>query len=148
MRDLQYLYNVANDMMRKFGLWEIIGKKPIDAEELGQLCGGQVSEELRKWSPAKLGELVYHYGRAFGDESEVKKANETPRTAMYQVHCCDWLDEYASGRGLLLRIAVTTVLAAMTDVIKKRFPTGTWMDDHSARQRRGQPVPHASTFGS
>ena len=147
MRDLTHLYNVANDMMGKLGLWEIIDRKLISAEELGELCGGQVSEELRKRSPAKLGELAA-CGRAVGDRSEVQGRGRA-RTCLAAVHPGQaWLNANGSGYGLLLRIATTTVLAAMTDVIEKRFPTGTWIDDYPTPERRKTSVPHASTFQS
>ena len=146
MRDLTYLNNVANDMLNRFDIWETIDRKPIEAEELAELCGGMVSNELRKRAVAKLAELAV-CGRAFGDESEVKEEGQKPRTSMAEVHSCqDRLDHNAGGYGLLLRIATTAVLAAMTDVIKKRFPTGMWIDDHPTPQRRGTPVPHASRY--
>ena len=162
MRDLKYLYNVANQLVGKLKVFDET-QPPVRAEDVPHFFSGAVYAELQKWSSAKLGELAT-YGRELGGE-EAASGKVPYRTSLYQVHNGGWLDKYASGRNLLLSIATTTVLAAMMDVVRNRRPqddfivnppphvkqsaNGGWYTEaHRKPTRDGTPIPHSSRYQS
>lgn len=109
-QNLTYLYNVASQFIGKLGIYDIDpGDTPLP-QWLFDTYGERVYELLRRWSPERLGGLVV-YGEA---------DDQAHRTSLYQVHCSTWLSRHASGEELLRRIAATTVIAAIADVIDRR----------------------------
>jgi hypothetical protein len=72
-----------------------------------------IRKELSRMSPETLGRLSVQ-GKAHGDEN----APAGGKTTLYHVHCGSYLAKYASGRDLLLELALTAVVAEMTDQLE------------------------------
>ena len=77
--------------------------------------GTEVRKELSRMSPETLGRIAVQ-GKARGDEDQPSEG----KTTLYDVHCGSYLGKYESGRNILLELALTAVIAEMTDQLERR----------------------------
>lgn len=107
----QYLYNVARQFIGELHIDDVGDRTGTQlAQWLYDTYRSQLIHRLKRWTPERLGGLVI-YGQGHAGAS---------RTSLYQVHCSGWLNTTASGEELLLQIAVTTIVAAITDLLSKQ----------------------------
>ena len=106
---------------------------------LYEACAGTMRKDIRNMSPARLGTIATQ-----GKRDEVNSKS----TALFQVHGEDWLTILASGRSLLREIALTTLIAAMFDILRAREAEGraTLKDARHTSLERDPPSP-AAGFG-
>lgn len=115
----RYLRGVALSLMGQVG----ISVHHFRDEELRhgsfpQLLWSRFGEKVESlmgntMSAATLGRISA-YGESFG------AAGCSGKTALYDLHCGSWLDKYESGWTLLLKLAATTVVAEMSDILETR----------------------------
>ena len=125
---LQYLYNVARDMMGKTQAWELIARGlPVEAASFRRALRADVEQHLRHWSAERLGVLM-SLGRGAGEvrvypEKAAEEDSETltrfgipHRTSILDAGFHDYVSEQMSGNRLLLSLATLAVVAAMLDL--------------------------------
>lgn len=123
-QNLQYLYNVAGNMIGKTGARNFLAHpvsgnpdRPWDAEKFGSVYAGAVVQTIEQWNPETLGRIAA-FGRGYGTLEHPENAGGgRQRTSMYEIRCYTWLDQYQSGKNLLVQIAASAILAAMYDIL-------------------------------
>jgi hypothetical protein len=124
-QDLSYLYRIASQFINELDVPSWTHQlDSMSAEEYGKNFWKPVADKLKKWKPETLGKIAA-LGRGYGVEDpfedKTAKSGTRRRTSLYEVHCGSWLEPSNSGYNLLVRIATTTVIAAMKDVIDARL---------------------------
>lgn len=124
----EYITGVAKTLIGKLGItWR-------DARRFGESFSAQtlyaqrerdVRREVREMRPDTLGKIAVH-GLSKHDprtERQPKPSGVTDegRTSLYAVHCGSYLSKYDSGRDILIDLAVTAIIAEMTDVLRGRM---------------------------
>lgn len=127
-KNLQYLYNVARQMMGVLQVWQFTSGDPkiTDGISFYRLFQADVERELRTWGDDKLG-LLAALGRGGGEaniERKEKGFGASPRTSLTDVGLGRVMTEFMSGRALLLKLASLTVVAAMLDLAKSYHQMG------------------------
>lgn len=124
----QYLHNLANTLIGQLNIeWRDGTKFPhgFNAQHLYENRRTDIRLVLIRMNPATLGKIVWG-GLANNDprtESTVTRQGVTERgkTSLYEVHCGAYLSKYDSGREILIELAITTIVAEMTDILRKRM---------------------------
>lgn len=119
-KNLEYLYNVARQMMGVLEVWQFTSSNPeiLDGLSFMRLFQANVESELRGWGDDKLG-LIASLGRGGGEatiERKEKGYGASTRTTLTDVGLGQVMTEFMSGRVLLLKVASLTVVAAMLDL--------------------------------
>ena len=132
----QYIHNVARTIMGQLGIRrEHLVVDNFIAQTLFQDYGEKVNSIIGKWSSETLGKVA---ACGTGRDSSGK-----PRCSLYRVHCGTYLSKYDDGRTVLLDVATTAIIAAMTDIVE-----GVAMSSESDTRSSGMPIPHASRYAS
>ena len=130
-KNLEYLYNVARQMMGEQEVWRFISETPdiVNATSFRLLFSMDVERALRTWGDDKLGMLAA-LGRGGGEimvDHDTKEDDETrqrfgisSRSTLTEVGLGKVMTEHMSGRVLLLKLASLTVVAAMLDLARNR----------------------------
>ena len=133
-------------MMHKLDVFELVRNGTLDTSDATtylQVLGPKLSAEITGWSPATVGECAY-LGRGYGlaEESGSLPLAPKQRTSLYEMHLDNWLNRHLSGHGIVRRVAVTTIAAAIKDLVDAELdkaggnPLPGWMLELD-RQTRG-----------
>ncbi|MEQ1500165.1 MAG: hypothetical protein ABL917_02190 [Parcubacteria group bacterium] len=85
----------------------------------------EIRSELRKMKPETLGKIA---AQGLSDSDPRTKRLPRPsgvtdegKTSMYAVHCGNFVGKYESGRDMLVELAVTAIVAEMTDILREKM---------------------------
>ena len=127
----RYIFNIAKSFIGKFGItWRDAqlfyeSSHGLSAQVLYDHCSMVVRGEMRKMRPETLGKISVR-GLSKDDprtERQPRRSGVTDqgRTSLYSVHCGSYLDKYSSGRNILIELAVTAIVAEMTDQLREKM---------------------------
>lgn len=141
----RYIHNVASSVFGQVGLTLDHFKEQDEplAQFIYDMCAVQVRQTIEGWSAETLGKVA-----ACGVGDGAGRTPNNDLSTLYEVHCGTWLNKYGSGRGLLLEIATTAIVAAMTDNVRAHFRREQWQSGAPEGSRGGMPIPNASRYGS
>lgn len=109
-RDTKYLYGVARNFIGLFGGFKAVSPYLRNIGSGGGVLYATVSDELQhRWSVERMGKIA-----SLG----ASHPSDTKRTSLLEIHRGDrYIDKNESGDTILIRVATTTILAAMRDLV-------------------------------
>ncbi len=128
----KYISNVAQNIIGKFDItWKDLRRTGLgDVPEFYALtlyakCSLVVRGEVKQMRPETLGKIAVQ-GLARNDprtDRHPKRSGVTDegKTSLYAVHNENYLPTYASGREVLIELAVTAIVAEMTDILREKM---------------------------
>lgn len=124
----RYIADLAKSLIGMLGItWS-------DARRFGESFSAQtlyaqrekdVRREVSRMRPDTLGKIVAHGLSKTDPRTEHRPmasgVTQHGATSLYSVHCGSYLSKYDSGRDILIELAVTAIIAEMTDQLRKRM---------------------------
>lgn len=127
----RYISNVAQSLIGKLGItWKeayttFRDDSRVSPQSLYASRNIEICRELRKKRPETLGKIAAQ-GLSNNDprtERQPRSSGVTDegKTSMYAVHCGNFVSKYDSGRDCLVELAVTAIVAEMTDILREKM---------------------------
>ena len=127
----RHITNVAQSLIGKFGItWQegysiFRDYGRLYPQSLYASREVEIRRELKKMKPETLGKIA-----AQGLSNSDPRTERQPRpsgvtdegkTSLYAVHCGNFVGKYDSGRDMLVELALTAIVAEMTDILREKM---------------------------